>query len=925
MTNIFVAKLDFSVTEEELRSLFEAYGGVKKVHIATDRETGKPRGFAFVEMYNDEQAQRAIAELDCKKINGRDIAVKEAEDRRGNNSTLRNEIKENLARLPVKGGKYKGAKNRRTKYQEKFKQKKTKKEIIKTSWHGAVEYYYQDKRFGKIQGVAKDYFFNDVTEFKRGSIVTFNERFDQKTNRWEAIDIQSSSMTNLTNHAYDHIVNNDLNASKFGYEVLIRSGSEKLEEILSLFPNWLKNEDFVSEMMKHSYSWDITRTPDNVVHLMASRFLYEWVKNENETMYLDHFFRLSLDYNKLFEVCKKDPELIFRRSLREHKNIALVENGLYDIIRNQYQKSDKTTYNKYLKYLILECRYEGDNYDQTIDIPPGVLTDPNFIRDFKEVLEGDYWFSASAVVSQNILSHNLDRKNFNFFLNWLLERADGNIVEELLQKFYPIILSDEIKIDLLCKRCGTYGFPYDLISLLCFEKWRIINYKEPQVNKYLKRFIEYSSCEQLLYVLKKDFQFLVKNHQILFDILSKAFPEDRRSGFRELSNDDLVYVVRSWEYRNRKISTFEFNWIINYSTIEFFQSFVENNCSFEPEKTEVFDAISGMRLSSEKKQILLDYIDESLRSNTAGSDNWKYWQYLFSQLSLEKTKKMISDRLGYSSSSLDKIYDSIKSDNNKKNLFVLLFKKEILSDYQPPRRVRDSSDKHLSATDLADFTFCKGSFVLRQRYDLQNFTDEEFIEDGNKEHAKQRLIRLSDRLKVKGRSQNEEFKDFGNDFRRLFNSEVISVGHGEKDVKVYYSEKKTLAGVPDYIFKDEMGYYAVEEKFTFRESNELPDIFDNHLTQALAYLYGISEYALDEVKVVYWFVNKNSLGDLSIKGYRVYSVYKNYGNKENIKSTFNEAFNLEVDDFSMERKDLNYNKCIRCSLFSICQFNRGVV
>lgn len=83
MTSIFVAKLDFGVTEEELRSLFEAYGGVKKVHIATDRETGKPRGFAFVEMYNDDEAQQAISGLDGRNINGRDIAVKEAEDRKG--------------------------------------------------------------------------------------------------------------------------------------------------------------------------------------------------------------------------------------------------------------------------------------------------------------------------------------------------------------------------------------------------------------------------------------------------------------------------------------------------------------------------------------------------------------------------------------------------------------------------------------------------------------------------------------------------------------------------------------------------------------------------------------------------------------------------------------------------------------------------
>jgi RNA recognition motif-containing protein len=93
MTSIFVAKLDFGVTENELKALFEAYGGVKKVHIATDRETGKPRGFAFVEMYNDDEAQQAISALDGRNINGRDIAVKEAEDRRSGNSGPKKDFK----------------------------------------------------------------------------------------------------------------------------------------------------------------------------------------------------------------------------------------------------------------------------------------------------------------------------------------------------------------------------------------------------------------------------------------------------------------------------------------------------------------------------------------------------------------------------------------------------------------------------------------------------------------------------------------------------------------------------------------------------------------------------------------------------------------------------------------------------------------
>uniref|UniRef100_UPI0040494333 hypothetical protein n=1 Tax=Fluviicola sp. TaxID=1917219 RepID=UPI0040494333 len=81
MTSIFVAKLDFNTTEEELKSLFEEHGKVNRVTIAKDRETGKPRGFAFVEMPNEAEADAAIEALDESSVNGRTIAVKKADDR----------------------------------------------------------------------------------------------------------------------------------------------------------------------------------------------------------------------------------------------------------------------------------------------------------------------------------------------------------------------------------------------------------------------------------------------------------------------------------------------------------------------------------------------------------------------------------------------------------------------------------------------------------------------------------------------------------------------------------------------------------------------------------------------------------------------------------------------------------------------------
>jgi RNA recognition motif-containing protein len=84
MISIFVAKLDFGVDNKQLRALFETYGKVNKATVAMDKETGRSRGFAFVEMENDQEGKAAIHGLDGRVINGRNIAVKKAEDRGDN-------------------------------------------------------------------------------------------------------------------------------------------------------------------------------------------------------------------------------------------------------------------------------------------------------------------------------------------------------------------------------------------------------------------------------------------------------------------------------------------------------------------------------------------------------------------------------------------------------------------------------------------------------------------------------------------------------------------------------------------------------------------------------------------------------------------------------------------------------------------------
>jgi RNA recognition motif-containing protein len=78
MTKIFVGNLSFSTTEDELHAMFANFGSVERVSIVTDRDSGQPRGFAFVEMTDRGVAETAMAQLNGTELNGRALVVNEA-------------------------------------------------------------------------------------------------------------------------------------------------------------------------------------------------------------------------------------------------------------------------------------------------------------------------------------------------------------------------------------------------------------------------------------------------------------------------------------------------------------------------------------------------------------------------------------------------------------------------------------------------------------------------------------------------------------------------------------------------------------------------------------------------------------------------------------------------------------------------------
>jgi RNA recognition motif-containing protein len=87
---LYVGNLPFSITETELRELFEEHGAIESVNVITDRETGRSRGFAFVELEDAGSAEKAMQALDGREVDGRALRVNEANERGGGGGGRRN-------------------------------------------------------------------------------------------------------------------------------------------------------------------------------------------------------------------------------------------------------------------------------------------------------------------------------------------------------------------------------------------------------------------------------------------------------------------------------------------------------------------------------------------------------------------------------------------------------------------------------------------------------------------------------------------------------------------------------------------------------------------------------------------------------------------------------------------------------------------
>lgn len=320
-------------------------------------------------------------------------------------------------------------------------------------------------------------------------------------------------------------------------------------------------------------------------------------------------------------------------------------------------------------------------------------------------------------------------------------------------------------------------------------------------------------------------------------------------------------------------------------------------------------------------------------------------EWLLKSGSVDNIKKLLVHNFSYSEEVLEKIYTALFP-FNKKNTIIRIatesesvrwvlntinnkFSELLIKECQTVILDLIKKDSHKkethAATDLANFTFCPASYAICQTYTI-DIREQEIVYVGNQEHEKQRLFNLSNKHVIIERQREIISPNFHIDFRRILNAECISQGHGTINPTVYYTKNEKLAGIPDYIFQDNNGCFAVEEKYTTKKYEEFTDYYDNHKIQTLVYLYlyESGKYKFDEVHLLYWFIQKDDYGQYNVYNYKLFKFKRTVDNVNSILSVFEKLESIQSRiPYSFPSSEINYRKCIKCNYFPFCEYKKG--
>jgi hypothetical protein len=506
------------------------------------------------------------------------------------------------------------------------------------------------------------------------------------------------------------------------------------------------------------------------------------------------------------------------------------------------------------------------------------------------------------IIFQNWLSNK--PLEFNADIKWIIQNGTSSIISKII----------EVNYSFWCKNVEFINFIREFTPSHDIFTAKTNNYEKhseriTRLNNILKAHKESDETSSIIasFIYKvwtsqksKEFdenlKWLIKHGQV--GILNKIIYQDRQ---KWLINEEFInYIKRT-----------------NFSSNEFKENFLYEVCMFAPD-FKYNETVKWVFENARPDKIIkiltnkLGYTLEIVGKIYAAffpEDNIKYYQE-----KTQNTEWSYDFRIDY----------IIQNESSKFDLFSKLFIKELeASEKSLIKRIIKKKEAH-AATDLANFVFCPASYAVNKTFYI-DIQENENIFIGTREHERQRLLSLSDYKGIEENTYLTGSPNYYNDFKRIRNSKCISQGHSDKTPTIYYSKKRNLSGIPDYIFKDGAGFFAVEEKYTFKDFEELTNLYPNHKTQALVYLYGLDEFNFNEVFVIYWYIKKHKVsGEYFVYNYRLFKLTKNNENKKIIIDVCNDLESIQNRvPYPFDAGNINYRKCIRCNYFPYCEYKKG--
>lgn len=690
----------------------------------------------------------------------------------------------------------------------------------------------------------------------------------------------------------------------------------KKEEFL--FTIWQSKEIFEFD---ETLKWLLLNGSDNVLEEILK--CEELLKDEN----LSNYVR-SGNFSTVFEKNKKEKILFAIWQSKEAYEFD-------EAVKWLLSYGSENVLNKILKCKELLKDEKFDNYVRSSD----------FSRNHKKIKNENFLFAIWQ--SKEIFE-------FDEMVKWLLDKGSVEILEKLIlinienwvkdKKFIDYILNknysetgETIKEKFLLGVCEskeevifdeTVKWLLDNGSTPILEKLILIN-KENWVKNNI--FVDY--------VLKKDYYSCPHYYS---DIHIQCYYYDYYGSAKKQAIQEF-FLIDVCESKEEIIFDEIVKWLLNKGSAQILEKLIMLNKE-NWIKDEVFiDYILNMYYYDDTKlTIKEDFLLSVYKSNSRVLiETIEKW--FCEESSFEGFKKFVSFRLSYSVNILAQIYASFYPKNDIKyfekkdcssefirdrnNEMIQSFRKLFIDELTLLKNGAIQKKKVIkkethAATDLASFAFCPASYAINQMYYI-DISEEENVFVGTKEHEKQRLLGFNDRNAIVEK-RNTIRTPIDADFRRILWAECLSQGHGNTQATVYYSPHKKIVGVPDYIFRDKDGNFAVEEKYTFKKYENITALYLNHKIQALAYLYGLAEWKFNEVYVIYWFMEKKSNDDIEVCGYRLFKVTKNETNKQQILNVFNQVEALQNDiSYNFTANQINYNKCTKCNYFPYCEYKKG--